>query len=149
MFTSGGGGGNSLMSEVSPSPFSRFILLVLILALTHLKKALMVALSAVSRDTTFSVICFNVLVFYDIYKRNIAIDKISEAIDKMSAGDAKISLDLDEFSGKEKTMAQRVNNIGSGFSSAINEQVKSERLKADLITNVSHDIRTPLTSILN
>ena len=95
------------------------------------------------------LICFNVLVFYDIYKRNIAIDKISEAIDKMSAGDAKISLDLDEFSGKEKTMAQRVNNIGSGFSTAINEQVKSERLKADLITNVSHDIRTPLTSIIN
>lgn len=40
-------------------------------------------------------------------------------------------------------------NISSGLADAVNEQVKSERLKADLITNVSHDIKTPLTSIIN
>lgn len=40
-------------------------------------------------------------------------------------------------------------NISNGLSDAVNEQVKAERLKADLITNVSHDIKTPLTSIIN
>ena len=39
--------------------------------------------------------------------------------------------------------------IGSGLDTALQEKVKSERLKADLITNVSHDIKTPLTSIIN
>lgn len=46
-------------------------------------------------------------------------------------------------------MAEHLNNISSGLDSAIQEQVKSERLKASLITNVSHDIKTPLTSIIN
>lgn len=42
-----------------------------------------------------------------------------------------------------------INNISDGFSSAVEEQLKSERLKTELITNVSHDIKTPLTSIIN
>ena len=42
-----------------------------------------------------------------------------------------------------------INSIGTGLERALQEQVKSERLKADLITNVSHDIKTPLTSIIN
>ena len=46
-------------------------------------------------------------------------------------------------------MGDHINNIGSGLDTALQEKVKSERLKADLITNVSHDIKTPLTSIIN
>lgn len=46
-------------------------------------------------------------------------------------------------------MGEHINNITSGLDTALQEKVKSERLKADLITNVSHDIKTPLTSIIN
>ena len=46
-------------------------------------------------------------------------------------------------------MSIYVNDIASGFSNAISESLKSERLKTELITNVSHDIKTPLTSIIN
>ena len=46
-------------------------------------------------------------------------------------------------------MAEMVNNIGNGLQRAVEEGMKSERLKTDLITNVSHDIKTPLTSIIN
>ena len=46
-------------------------------------------------------------------------------------------------------MSVYVNDIASGFSNAIQESLKSERLKTELITNVSHDIKTPLTSIIN
>ena len=46
-------------------------------------------------------------------------------------------------------MAIYVNDISGGFSNAIQESLKSERLKTELITNVSHDIKTPLTSIIN
>ena len=53
------------------------------------------------------------------------------------------------LSGKERDMGEHINNISSGLGTALMEQVKSERMKADLITNVSHDIKTPLTSIIN
>ena len=46
-------------------------------------------------------------------------------------------------------MAIYVNDIAGGFSNAIEESLQSERLKTELITNVSHDIKTPLTSIIN
>ena len=46
-------------------------------------------------------------------------------------------------------MVQDINNIKKGIENAVNEKVKSERLKTDLITNVSHDLKTPLTSIIN
>ena len=42
-----------------------------------------------------------------------------------------------------------VNSIGDGLNNAVASAMKSERLKTDLITNVSHDIKTPLTSIIN
>ena len=58
-------------------------------------------------------------------------------------------LNESELRGALKEMAIYVNDIASGFSNAINESLKSERLKTELITNVSHDIKTPLTSIIN
>ena len=42
-----------------------------------------------------------------------------------------------------------INHVGEGIAIAVEEQMKSERLKTELITNVSHDIKTPLTSIIN
>ena len=46
-------------------------------------------------------------------------------------------------------MAEAINDLGEGLQNALQEQVKSEEMKADLITNVSHDLKTPLTSIIN
>ena len=63
MFTSAGGGGNSLKSPTSLPLSSTFILPALTDADTHLKNALIVALSALSKETTQSVICFKVSVF--------------------------------------------------------------------------------------
>ena len=57
--------------------------------------------------------------------------------------------DLKHMAGSMKKHAQNLNSISGSLNIALNEQVKSERLKAELITNVSHDIKTPLTSIIN
>ena len=46
-------------------------------------------------------------------------------------------------------LQKKINNIGSGLNKAVDEAMRNERLKTDLITNVSHDIKTPLTSIIN
>ena len=100
-------------------------------------------------------ICFilfliiNFIVFNRVYKTAIAFDQIAEAIKEIANGDTRYRLKEDEFSGREASVVKDLNNISKGFQGAINDQVKSERLKADLITNVSHDIKTPLTSIIN
>ena len=48
-----------------------------------------------------------------------------------------------------KEHAEDLNRIGDGMNAAVEERLKSERMKTELITNVSHDIKTPLTSIIN
>ena len=50
---------------------------------------------------------------------------------------------------EHKEIAEKANSIGEGLEAALAKSMKFERLKTDLITNVSHDIKTPLTSIIN
>lgn len=96
-----------------------------------------------------AIVCFNIWVFLELLKNAVESEKISKALYYISSGDTGYTVDVDVFTGKERLLAEAINNIGSGLDAALQEQVKSERLKADLITNVSHDIKTPLTSIIN
>lgn len=96
-----------------------------------------------------AVIAFNIWVFLTLLRQAVQDEKISQALYNMASGDTGYQIDLYEFSGKELELAKTINNISKGLETALQEQVKSERLKADLITNVSHDIKTPLTSIIN
>lgn len=75
--------------------------------------------------------------------------RIQRAVKEIAAGALDTKLDVNEFHGQERELAQAVNNIRAGLSEAVTESIKNERMKADLITNVSHDIKTPLTSIVN
>ena len=50
---------------------------------------------------------------------------------------------------ENKILAERINNIGEGINSAVHESMREEQLRTELITNVSHDLKTPLTSIIN
>lgn len=58
-------------------------------------------------------------------------------------------LNLEEFTKEFENAAHYINDISGGFENAVEQGIKSERLKTELITNVSHDIKTPLTSIIN
>lgn len=95
------------------------------------------------------IIGFNVWIFFLSWRSAVEQQKISKALHSMSDGDTSYKIDLSGFSGKELVLAENINNISTGLETALTEQVKSERLKADLITNVSHDIKTPLTSIIS
>ena len=76
--------------------------------------------------------------------------QIEQGLKEIAAGDLDYKIDPTSLHGDENLqLAGIVNSLGEGMKAAVQEQMKSERLKADLITNVSHDIKTPLTSIIN
>ncbi len=87
--------------------------------------------------------------FHKMFLTALQEDKVADAIARIADGDTSYQMDLHDLSGKELQIAHKINQIGTGLEHALQEQVKSERLKADLITNVSHDLKTPLTSIIN
>ena len=92
---------------------------------------------------------FWIWVYYRLRKSSRQQEEIKEALEKVYLGNKDINLDPGELTGTLKEMAVYINDIAGGFSNAMEESLKSERLKTELITNVSHDIKTPLTSIIN
>ncbi len=88
-------------------------------------------------------------VFLILYRTKVETSKIAQGIFKMSQGDTSCKIDSNGFSETAVKVSDALNSLNDGLDTALQEQVKSERLKADLITNVSHDIKTPLTSIIN
>ena len=85
---------------------------------------------------------------YLIYK-SIGRNKLKNGVKKISCGELGYEIALDKLTGDQREIALDIKSIGEGMEAAVAESVKSERLKTDLITNVSHDIKTPLTSIIN
>ena len=94
-------------------------------------------------------IVFWIWCYYKIMKEVDKFKQIHDATEKIYKVDTDIKLDESLYTGVLKELAIYINDIAGGFSNAIKESLKSERLKTELITNVSHDIKTPLTSIIN
>lgn len=95
------------------------------------------------------LLIFWIFVLYMIIKKTNELIKIRDALKDIYNGQTDKRLNVDEFKGELKEVATYINDIQNGFSNAVNESIKSERMKTELITNVSHDIKTPLTSIIN
>ena len=77
------------------------------------------------------------------------LDLIMDGLKKISDGELQYKIKIDTLTGKQKVMAEYINNIGSGLDAAVENSLKKERMQTELITNVSHDLKTPLTSIIN
>ena len=75
--------------------------------------------------------------------------RVRKGTEVIAAGNLNHQIESDRLPGDLREQAEALNNIYGGLTQAVNEQMKSERFKAELITNVSHDLKTPLTSIIN
>lgn len=76
-------------------------------------------------------------------------EKIVQGIEKIKSGDFTYKVPTEHLHGDNLILARSVNSIGASIYQAVETSMKDEKMKADLITNVSHDIKTPLTSIIN
>lgn len=90
-------------------------------------------------------IVFIPFIFYVAYM----LYKLEETGKKITQGDMTATVDTKYFLGTFKKQGENLNSIKLGIASAVEDKMKSERFKTELITNVSHDIKTPLTSIIN
>ena len=124
--------------------------------------AFIILYQSIVRKIKGNILCTHSLMYkgYELLKRVIEkkdihtqktkeIMRIQEALEAISEGALDTTLNVNEFHGQQKKVAEAVNHIRQGLMSSVNESLKNEKLKADLITNVSHDIKTPLTSIVN
>ena len=75
--------------------------------------------------------------------------KQAKACSELAKGNVDAKVDTKHMIWDLKTQGENINAIADSINLAVEERMKSERMKAELITNVSHDIKTPLTSIIN
>ena len=104
-----------------------------------------VVLFVVSRGSFWSLALWAAVICYGAY----CFGKLMDSATRMSKGDLNIKVDEKHMVGVFCQFAQSLNSLADATVTAAQRQFKSERMKTELITNVSHDIKTPLTSIIN
>ena len=91
----------------------------------------------------------NGIALYIIAKSLRDLPRIMEAAKQMSEGNLDYKLDTENMSITFSSFAENIQSIQVGLKKAVEDALKGEKMKTDLITNVSHDLKTPLTSIIN
>ena len=86
--------------------------------------------------------------FDEVARQQRDLGKLIRQIERISEGDLKADADIPKES-LYYNASKQLSNIGSGLDKSLQDQMKGERMKIDLITNVSHDLKTPLTSIIS
>lgn len=92
-----------------------------------------------------SDIIFGLIIIIAIINMN----RLKKGAEEISGGNTEYKIDTSHMLPSFRQHGQTLNNIGDGIQAAVEERIKSERMKTELITNVSHDIKTPITSIIS
>mgnify|MGYP000955731189 CR=1 FL=1 len=117
------------------------------------------AMQIICKSTEMATILSSILLFFWLAGKLIItpailyiiinLQKLQIGSQKIAYGDLDYIIDTKHLFWDFKRHGENLNNISGGMSKAIDQRMKSERFKTELITNVSHDIKTPLTSIIN
>lgn len=94
------------------------------------------------------LLAFNGVMMYGILESVSQMKKLREAAAAIVAGDLSYEMDTSKLRWEFKQQGEELNSVSQGMARAVNERMRSERFKTELITNVSHDLKTPLTSIV-
>ena len=106
-------------------------------------------------NVAISAIVFSVLVLVDIFVGItlflVTAEKkeLLDGIARIRAGEVDYKIDVSNLRYENRKLADSINNIGDGIKTAVESSLMEEQLRSELITNVSHDLKTPLTSIIN
>ena len=95
------------------------------------------------------LLVLDVAVLYWLLKKAWGREQIIGGLKKITDGELQYKIPTEKLSGEQEMVADYINHIGEGLDAAVENSLKNERMKTELITNVSHDIKTPLTSIIN
>jgi len=132
------------------------LILMVGLSLAFPVSALVALISLDRREELFLLVSGAYCLFYVtivlpyILRRISLMNKIFRGAEEMAAGNLDHQIiATGKGKGNLSRLADNLNNIKQGFKESVEGQIKSERLKSELITNVSHDLKTPLTSIVN
>ena len=139
---------NEIWNTITYSP-NTTAKVIITAGLTVFVWLLIIAISG--NSTMFPIIAIGLIVFIlyktiKIFKEYLQIEK---KLKDIYEGNTQSNLDEKSVENVFKNSVIYLNDISNGFENAIQDRMKSERMKAELITNVSHDIKTPLTSIIN
>ncbi len=123
-------------------------------------KTLLVSLLICFTELFGAILFENPVAFRFLFFKNMALvplsvllayhfRKLKKGAEAIKDGNYDVKIDDSNMFSDFKSMAATLESIGDGLSDAVEHRMKSERMKTELITNVSHDIKTPLTSIIN
>ncbi len=98
---------------------------------------------------SFIGIAGDIAVLFFVYLIVVSLDRIMEGVSAMRRGELNTKIDTHLMPGFMKRFAEDILSMQDGLQNAVESAVRDQRMKAELITNVSHDLKTPLTSIVN